>query len=175
MACACMTERFSQVQIDLDMSLEGAVWPTACLHANRCRTLSATVRRAGAEAEAGVRRGWQAAQLSRGKVCCLSIFCLASNDAVVHENDPRPQARAHRGLRIRPRRMLGCMRSMWASFLMPWPMPMQHAVLCARAWSARELRSCSSPAAKKPGRRHRRRWMHALCLQSCLHAMQCHF
>ena len=88
---------------------------------------------------------------------------------------PRPQARAHRGLRIRPRRMLGCMRSMWASFLMPWPMPMQHAVLCARAWSARELRSCSSPAAKKPGRRHRRRWMHALCMQSCLHAMQCHF
>ena len=88
MACACMTERFSQVQIDLGVSLEGAVWPTACLHANRCRTLSATVRRAGAEAEAGVRRGWQAAQLSRGKVCCLSIFCLASNDAVVHENDP---------------------------------------------------------------------------------------
>ena len=95
MACACMTERFSQVQIDLGVSLEGAVWPTACLHANRCRTLSATVRRAGAEAEAGVRRGWQAAQLSRGKVCCLSIFCLASNDAVVHENDlPSACARA---------------------------------------------------------------------------------
>ena len=151
------------------------MWPNGVFPRQPLQNLSATVRRAGAEAEAGVRRGWQAAQLSRGKVCCLSIFCLASNDAVVHENDPRPQARAHRGLRIRPRRMLGCMRSMWASFLMPWPMPMQHAVLCARAWSARELRSCSSPAAKKPGRRHRRRWMHALCMQSCLHAMQCHF
>ena len=139
------------------------------------QNLSATVRRAGAEAEAGVRRGWQAAQLSRGKVCCLSIFCLASNDAVVHENDPRPQARAHRGLRIRPRRMLGCMRSMWASFLMPWPMPMQHAVLCARAWSARELRSCSSLAAKKPGQQHRQRIGAHSRMQSFSHIMPYNF
>jgi len=132
MACACMSERFSQVQIDLGVSLEGAVWPTACLHANRCRTLSATVRRAGAEAEAGVRRGRQAAQLSRGKVCCLSVFCLASNDAVVHENDlPSACARAQGSACARvhmPWRMF----IMQAALFMSMAMSMQHDMPRAR-------------------------------------------
>ena len=47
---------------------------------------------------------------------------------------------------------------------------------CARAHGARARpRYVSSPAAKKPGRRHRRRIGTCSCMQSCLHAMACSF
>ena len=66
-----------------------------CLHTFRCGDSSQRSDVAAFEAEQRPRRGREPAHLSTGKVCRPSAFCLASNGAVVHENNlPSACARA---------------------------------------------------------------------------------
>ena len=97
-ACACVTSFLPQVLLDLGKALKRRRLQKACLQATATEDArNGQPWRRSQLSSARVRRGREPASLSRGKVSRLSSFCLASKDAVVHQNvPPSACARAHR-------------------------------------------------------------------------------
>ena len=171
MACACMTQPLSQVRIDLEVDLELQRGQTACFHANRCRTC---LQRSGAQRpkprrafdEAGKRHSLQ----EEGVPSFRFLFGVQRR----HLSSERPlvcmRARTGVCMRARAHDRDACVACRYHSSY-------QCQCTCSMACPTRahergrKAEIASGPAAKKPGRQHRRRWMHALCMQSCLHVM----